>query len=526
MEQPLPQTPSRKPPFALAGLHWFMAATLAAGLAVAVAVALVLRGTTCLFHDRRAIRGEVLGHLLRSMPAGPGAPVPVPPALRWLDGTEVFRVVPGHFPRGMDYHFDGLAMVLRFTFKDGQLHYTARHFDSPLYRHYDRCLYLGTGTGPTAGLQLCWQNPAVNLLPIAGQLWLTIDTAAWGRIDPDTLTTVAAATRVPSLVLNAHPACDPHTHECFVQFNCAALKAPYTDQACVARLVTSATDITAEVVQRVTLPYSMLIQHSHSLCLTPNYFVAKLDSFEQRRTCPDFKLSGMLQAVHQAERNIWLVMHRQTKETRVMYSGNHSFVNNHFWNCYEKDGAVVAEAVGATGDYLDAYFSGSLKRTPRWTDLLYPALRCRVPFAGDTVSCGPMLDDATVLFDYPTYNPALKMDPRYRWVYGVAVDHAQSRFYDSLIKVDVQRGRVHARWAPGDVYTAEGEFIARPGAADEDDGVLFSVGYNSTEDRSSVFILDARTLSVLATLPLDRVVPFHAHGIVCRGSPRRCTPNP
>lgn len=56
----------------------------------------------------------------------------------------------------------------------------------------------------------------------------------------------------------------------------------------------------------------------------------------------------------------------------------------------------------------------------RWDSLTLPP-------SGDTVSCGPMLGDATVLFDYPTYNPALKMDPRYRWVYGVAVDHAQSR---------------------------------------------------------------------------------------------------
>lgn len=36
----------------------------------------------------------------------------------------------------------------------------------------------------------CLTNPVVNLLPIEGQLWLTIDTRFWGRMDPHTLDTL------------------------------------------------------------------------------------------------------------------------------------------------------------------------------------------------------------------------------------------------------------------------------------------------------------------------------------------------
>ena len=91
------------------------------------------------------------------------APPPVPPA-----ATVVARcVVP--------------------QFKNGSFSYKAQHFNSLLSRDYHRCIFLGPGTGPTVGYKLCWQNPAVNVLPIADQLWATVDTAYWGRIDPETL---------------------------------------------------------------------------------------------------------------------------------------------------------------------------------------------------------------------------------------------------------------------------------------------------------------------------------------------------
>ena len=90
-------------------------------------------------------------------------------------------------------------------------------------KDFSRCVLFGTGFGPTLGTHLCFTNPGVNLLPIEGQLWLTIDTSSWGRVDPQTLETVEGAkVDVSSLVLNAHPACDRATGECFVQVSARA----------------------------------------------------------------------------------------------------------------------------------------------------------------------------------------------------------------------------------------------------------------------------------------------------------------
>jgi hypothetical protein len=128
--------------------------------------------------------------------------------------------------------------------------------------------------------------------------------------------------------------------------------------------------------------------------------------------------------------------------------GNFSFVNNHFWNCYEVvspqtgHASVVVDTVAATPDYLDIYFEHSLDvAAPQWSELFYTPSRCIVPgdalpAGDDVVACVPLLraserdaaggaagDEATAhleYFDYPTFNPSRKMNASYRWTWAIA----------------------------------------------------------------------------------------------------------
>eukprot|EP00440_Ansanella_granifera_P012682 gb/GFBE01013779.1/.p1 GENE.gb/GFBE01013779.1/~~gb/GFBE01013779.1/.p1 ORF type:complete len:537 (+),score=124.85 gb/GFBE01013779.1/:1-1611(+) len=475
---------------------------------------------------------EPVGHFLRSMELVEGADhgqfTLSPRDAEDLQGVSHYRLAPGIFPKGMHFHFDGLATVLKFEFSDGKLSYTAKAYESDAEKDYGSCIFIATGTGPTIGSHPCLTNPAVNLLPIKGQLWLTIDTSKWGRVDPATLETTPDTVSVESTVLNAHPACDPRTGDCFVQYNCGHGMAPITDQACFALLQPGEGNMKTVEISRATLPKSKLIQHSHSPCVTPHFLVSKLDAFVGRN--PLNSNTGMLRYLHQGEDNLWMVMDRKTNKSRILKS-TASFVNNHFWNCYETEGGeIVADAVAATEDYLDNYFFRNLAvPAPDWDRLFHPPVRCRIPASGNgTIVCDPFFKDSSSapLFDYPTFNPKFKMNAKYQFFYGIAPKSPSSRWFDQLIKVDAQKRAVVNTWSSDGIYLTEADFIPRRNSeGQEDSGILISVLYNSTSDSSSLGLFDASSLAMINQYQLNSVIPFHAHGIVCE-SGKPCYPNP
>jgi beta,beta-carotene 9',10'-dioxygenase len=478
-----------------------------------------------IYTERRV--GVYPPYLLRNMDAvGELFTQPMKSAFpKWLDGYTHYRLAPGVFLKGMDYHFDGLATVLKFSFKNGQISFASKAYESDVFKDPKGCIVFETGTGPSLGYKICFRNPVVNLLPINDQLWLTIDTYAWGRINPDTLETIEANTKINTLSLNAHPACDYNTKECFVQHPCNQKKLPLASDVCFSRLKTSDTDIDGEELARMNTPKNQLIQHSHSPCVTPNYVVSKLDSFGAR-IAPSYVEGGVLKTTHQVEDNLWMVMDRKTLKSNIMVS-NFSFVNNHFWNCYEQDdGTVVVDSVTATDQYLDTYFQQRLENTPQWTNMFHPAKRCKVPAdKTGTISCTNLLQDATVLFDYPTYNPNYKMNKNYQFFYAIAPESVNSKFFDRVIKVNVQTGKIISEYSAPNTFFTEADFVPRPGATTEDDGLLLTVVYDVSTDTSSLSILDAQTLKLVDTYKLNQVIPFHAHGIVCTDS-KKCYTNP
>jgi hypothetical protein len=300
-------------------------------------------------------------------------------------------------------------------------------------------------------------------------------------------------------------------------------------------------------MSHATLPAERLIQHSHSPCVTPGYVVAKIDSFTPRLD-GDHRDAGLLRLLHQKQDDLWLVMDRRTNQSRVIRGSHLSFVNNHFWNCYEEDApgggtTIVVEAVAATSAYLDTYFRDRLDQ-PRvsWDKIFLPPQRCLIHVGENTtstsaaadspamsVTCAPLLRDRSVLFDYPTFNPLVKMDgKRYRHFFAISPQSRSSRWFDRLIKVERASGSVVAAFSRENLYLTEADFVPRtltlaPEQGD-DDGWLITVAYNASSDDSSVWLLDAQTLAVVDKYDLGFVVPFHAHGVSCLDG--QCFTNP
>ena len=91
--------------------------------------------------------GSCLPYFIRSYNgSGSAHTIASPEVPAWLAGANHFRLLPGVFPTGMEYHFDGLATVMKFTFSaDGKaIHYFSKPYGSRAAIDYEKCIFFGT----------------------------------------------------------------------------------------------------------------------------------------------------------------------------------------------------------------------------------------------------------------------------------------------------------------------------------------------------------------------------------------------
>lgn len=115
----------------------------------------------------------------------------------------------------------------------------------------------------------------------------------------------------------------------------------------------------------------------------------------------------------------------------------------------------------------------------------------------------------SVKIEMPTMNKAY-MTSAYRYVYGLAV--SGDCYFNTIIKSDVVSGQAK-QWSQPYCYPSEAVFIARPNAQSEDDGVLVSVIFDASEQVSSLVIIDAKDMNMLARVRLSHSIPFLGHGM-------------
>lgn len=113
--------------------------------------------------------------------------------------------------------------------------------------------------------------------------------------------------------------------------------------------------------------------------------------------------------------------------------------------------------------------------------------------------------------ELPTINPAYHTK-RYRYVYSLAMG-CRSTFVDTIVKTDLIK-REALQWNNPVGHTpGEAIFVARPGAIDEDDGVLLSVVLDGSCNKSYLLCLDAQTMQEMGRAEMDFAVGFGFHGV-------------
>jgi torulene dioxygenase len=112
--------------------------------------------------------------------------------------------------------------------------------------------------------------------------------------------------------------------------------------------------------------------------------------------------------------------------------------------------------------------------------------------------------------DLPRINPNFAFKP-HRYVYSM-LNRGKSSFIDGIGKTDTILGTTtvweEARHTPGEPI-----FVPRPGAREEDEGVILTVVFNGDSGTSYLLCLDARDLVEMGRAVASRPIGLGFHGL-------------
>ena len=133
---------------------------------------------------------------------------------------------------------------------------------------------------------------------------------------------------------------------------------------------------------------------------------------------------------------------------------------------------------------------------------------------GDAAWSMTPLDDEAVtghFFDMPAVAPAALGRDDYRYVYGIGA-RRPTAYCNAIVKADVSGGGGDAAFAVEGMLAGEPTFVPRPGGSGaEDDGALLSI-CTDADGGSSLYVLDARDLRLLARARAPVGLPAGFHG--------------
>ena len=433
----------------------------------------------------------------------------------WLSGT-LLRNGPGRFEAGerrVDHWFDGLAMLRRYAFADGEVRYSNRFLRTEAYtdaregrltgqfstdtRGWRRLL----DTVTSLGLPEPTDNANVHVARIDGEYVALTEAPRRVAFDPETLQTrgeFAFADEIPEHVTAAHLVDDPHRGE-LVGFTTEFGLSPAYH---LYRLPEG-----SRRRERIASIEADGPAYIHDCSVTAEHVVLVESPLEL----------SVLRALNPlADGAIDMLQWRPDRPTRVLVVDRDSgalvadptveaaFCFHHV-NAYLEDGDVVLDLVEfPDADIVDALSMSALDGVG-FPDVPDGRLvRYRIDPAANAV-------DRTRLYDGGMELPRVprsRVGRRHRYAYGQATDREGA---NGLVKVDCESGTAREWWERS-VYVEEPIPVRRPGADAEDDGVVVATALDVDRERTALLIFDAATLDVEARVWLPHAEPFGFHG--------------
>lgn len=435
----------------------------------------------------------------------------------WLDG-DLLRTGPARFEVGKttyNHWFDGLAMLHRFHIQDGQVLYSNRYLQSAAYKEAKAAGSIqrpefATNPRPTLLQRLrltsrphAGDNGNVNTSRVGARTVALTETPRPVAFDPGSLETLDSEGLQPSLpgqVTTAHPHFDAG-RKC--QYN-YLLEYGRASKYRLYRLDAGSAE--AKVVATIDAPRPA---YMHSFGMSERYLV--LTEFPLVTNPLSFLLRNLPFIRNyrwEAERGTrFHVIDKDTCEVVKTVRAEPFFAFHHV-NAFEQDGQLCVDIVAfPDASVIDDLYLNKLRAgAPVMT--AGKLTRFTINLSGDEAVTSRSLADASV--ELPRFNYRDNAGLPYRYVYA-AGNTPGATFFDQLNRIDLETGET-APWFEANCYPGEPVFVPRPGAQEEDDGVILSVVLDAGAGHSFLLVLDAANFTELARSSVPHPIPFGFHG--------------
>jgi beta,beta-carotene 9',10'-dioxygenase len=439
----------------------------------------------------------------------------------WLEGVLV-RNGPVHISiEGVPstHWLDGLAMLHAFSIKEGKVSYINRFLRTDPYKKVfeeESLDYVGFTQDPCRNIFKRFftlfaksehlHNANVNVMKICDKYVALTEVPLPVVFDKETLDTLGVLDYEDELPVD-HCWQSAHPHYCFENKEYISYLVEYGKRSYYVIYKMKEDSSKREIITKIEVENP---SYMHTFALTENYII--LAQFPLRVNPLNFlfKSKAFIYNFEWQEEvgTKFMVICKKSGCLLNEISGP-SFFAFHHANAYEEDGAIVMDIV----TYKDASIISDI-HNHGFDDCQNEVLnkstfkRFILSLKDATISEKVLLSDFN---EFPRINELFDGKP-YRYCY-LANATAPSLESDirAIYKVDTKTLEV-LRWSQKGSYPGEPVFVARPGAVDEDDGVVMNIVVDDVLKLSYLLILDAKTFKELAKVFVDHFIPFGLHG--------------
>lgn len=494
----------------------------------------------------------------------------------WLEGN-LYRDGPGVLNIGDTwYHhvFDGMAVLHKFSIKNGEATYTSRILQSDSYQknatanrivvdefgtraYPDPCrtiLQKFSSRFQVPNFDTMTDNCAINVCFYGDQLFAMTETNKMRRVDPENLMTVGEKTNISDYVAvnmaTAHPHVDPDGTVYNMGTTFGAMGPTYAVIAFPPEKTLSngkklSTFDQASVVASVPCRWKTKPCYFHSFLLTDNYFILveqPLGISVPKLVTNIIHRKAFMKAMQWMDETTRFRVVRRSdgKVLKTVYEAD-TFFTFHTTNAYEEDDHLVLDLCSFDDGAVvnQVWLENILNPTETFNKALQararryvlplnvknaPGEKNLVKLSGTKCQaskkkCGAIHCIPEELSEHSMEMPRINYrlnGKKYRYSYGFIPTKGLN--VGTLCKVDAVTKETLSWQAPG-FQVSEPIFVERPGATEEDDGVVVASLLNEKESKEvRLIVLDAKNMEKLAFVKFktEGAVTKEFHGLFAR----------